>query len=268
MRVLRALPFLLLAAAPAAAQRLSYENVLRAEHRLRPRLDYAPMLASVSPTVGEAEAEEGPVRGFYGDRMEWAPQSGADAYSWDLSGEIGGARNRLWLATAGDGTAGSGLDYLETQALYSRPLGDSGLAVQAGVRRDFVPRPRRSYAVLGVQGNLTDPFYVGAFGFLSHRGELTARGFAYYDLELVEGLVIQPALEAEFAAADAPALGIGAGPIYAEAGLRLRYRIHEAFSPYVGVNWERLLGRTARMARDEGEEIEATNLVLGVRSYF
>lgn len=154
------------------------------------------------------------------------------------------------------------------QALYSRPLGDSGLQLQAGFRQDFVPRPRRSYAVLGVQGNLTEPLYVGAFGYLSRQGELTARLFAYYDLPLAGRLILQPAAETEIAAADAPELGIGSGPVYVEAGLRLRYRLAGAFAPYVGINWERLLGRTANLAREAGDEVETTHFVLGLRSYF
>ena len=255
---------LLLIGAPAGAQELPYADVLAAEHAVGPRLNYAPLDA---PAPIEEETEER-VRAFYGDRLEWRPQRGGDAWNWDWSAELGGPRHRLWLATTGDGTFGSGLDYFEAQALYSRPITESGLALQLGLRQDFVPRPRRSYAVLGVQGNVSEPLYVGAFGFLSHEGELTARLFAYYDLPLTGRLILQPAAEMEVAAADVPELGVGAGPIYLEGGLRLRYRIAEPFAPYLGVNWERLLGRTARLAREAGDEVESTQFVVGVRSYF
>ena len=221
-----------------------------------------------SPAVAASADDPEPVRGFYGDRLEWRPRTGGDALNWDVSAEIGGARRRLWLATTGDAIVGGGFDYVEAQALYSRALGESGLSLQAGLRRDFVPRPRRSYAALGVQGNASDALYVGAFAFLSHRGELTGRLFASYDLPLGAGLILQPAAEAEIAASDVPELGIGAGPVYIESGLRLRWRIAEAFAPYVGVNWERLLGRTARFARDAGEEAGTGDLVLGFRAYF
>ena len=257
-------PLLILAlagAAPAHANRLVYADVLASEDGAAPRLAYAP----AEPAPAD-EAERLPA--FYGDRFEWRPQRGADAYNWDVSAQLGGSGHRLWLSTTGDGTFGGALDYVEAQALYSRPVSASGLALQAGLRRDFVPRPRRSYAVLGVQGNVIEPLYVGAFGFLSHKGEFTARIFAYYDLPLPGELFLQPAFEAEAAAADVPELGIGSGPVYVEAGLRLRYRLADAFAPYVGVNWERLLGRTARFARDAGDDVEATQLVVGVRSYF
>jgi copper resistance protein B len=265
MRLRRALLPLLAAASPAAAQQLFYHDVLAAEHDVGPRLNYR-SVAEAAPS--EETEEQGPVRSFYGDRLEWRPQRGTDAYNWDWSAEVGGPVHRLWLATTGDGLFGGPLEFVEAQALYSRPITAAGLALQAGVRRDFVPRPRRSYAVFGVQGNLTEPIYVGAFGYLSHQGEVTGRVFASYDLPLAGRLIAQPAFEAEIAGADVPELGIGRGPIYVEAGLRLRYRIAEPFAPYVGVNWERLLGRTARFAREAGDEVEATNFVVGVRSYF
>ncbi len=249
------------AAVPAYAQRLAYVDLIEAGDGDGPRLSYA----SGAPAAPD-EAE--PLPAFYGDRFEWRPAAGADAYNWDVSAQLGSQGHRLWLTTNGDGAFGGALEYLEAQALYSRPLGSSGLLLQAGLRQDFVPRPRRTYAVAGVQGNISEPFYVGAFGFLSHKGEFTARVFAFYDLELPGSLILQPAFEAEAAGADVPDLGIGAGPVYVEAGLRLRYAVADAFSPYVGVNWERLLGRTARFAREAGDEVETTNLVIGVRSYF
>lgn len=254
------LPILPLPAGAAAhAQQLPYADLLSAEHEVGPRLAYQP--------VADEPAER--ARDFYFDRMEWRGQRGGNAYNWDLSAEFGGEHHRLWLSTTGDGLFSGGLDYVEAQALYSRPLGGSDLNLQAGLRQDFVPRPRRSYFALGVQGNASDPLYVGAFGFLSHRGEFTARLFALYDLELVpERLILQGALETEIAAADVAELGIGAGPIYGEAGLRLRYRFVESFAPYVGVNWERLLGRTARMSREAGDEVETLSFIAGLRSYF
>ena len=260
---------LIVPAAPAEGQQLSYVDLLSAKPRARPRLAYAPLLDAPAMEAAAAPAPPGePVRAFYGDRFEWHPQRGRDAFAWDVSAELGGPSHRLWLASNGDGMLGGPVEYLEVQALYSRPISGSGLALQAGFRRDFVPRPRRSYAVLGVQGNVSDAFYVGGFGFLSHRGELTGRLFAYYDLPVGGRLLLQPALETEIAAADVPGLGIGAGPVSLEGGLRLRYRIAEAFAPYVGLSWERLLGRTARFARDADEDVDHASLVVGVRSYF
>lgn len=255
---------LIVAAAPAGAQTLPYHDMLAAEDEDRSRLAYAEL-----PGIDPADdGREESVRAFYGDRFEWRVQPGADAYHWDVSAELGGPEHRLWLAVTGDGLFGESPYYVETTALYTRAIGNSGFDLQLGVRRDFQPRPRRSYAAIGVQGNIVDPLYVSAFGFLSHRGEFTGRGVAIYDIPVAERLILQAYAEGEIAGADVPELGIGAGPVYVQGALRLRYRIAEPFAPYVGVNWDRLLGRTARMAREAGDEVSTTQLVVGVRTYF
>ena len=137
---------LLASAPPAAAQRLRYDDPLAPDDRVR--LEYADVADAMdqppAPASTPAPEPAGPVRAFYGDRVEWRRQRGRDAFSWDLSAEMGSASSRLWLASAGDGLLGGPIEYVEAQALYSRPLGKSGLALQAGLRRDFVPRPRRS----------------------------------------------------------------------------------------------------------------------------
>lgn len=250
-------------ATPAGAHRLSYANVLGG-----PMLGYETMPIADAPTASfSADPEAGPVRAFYGDRFEVITTRDGDAYSWDVSAEVGSQGHRLWLATAGDASPGSGLDYVETQALYSHPILDEGLAIQAGVRRDFV-RPRRTYAVLGLQGNLTEPFYVGAFGFLSTKSELSGRLFAYYDWSWRDNIVLQPYAGLELAARDMPELGLGRGFTEAELSLRLRYEVRDGFAPYLGLRWDSLLGRTARIARQAGEEVDALSMVIGLRSYF
>ncbi|HEU0135567.1 MAG TPA: copper resistance protein B [Allosphingosinicella sp.] len=270
---------LLLASTPAAAQRLHYERVDVAEG---PRLGYAALDLEGGSGSAAAQATGRPanpapgqenerVREFYFDRNEILFRRGAEGYSWDWSAYLGGSTNRLFLAATGDGTFGGPLDYLELQALYSRSIGNFDL--QAGVRWDAVPRPRRVYATLGAQGYaIPDIFYLGGLLFLSHQGEASARIFGTYDIPLAPRLILQPAFETEIAAQDVPDLGIGAGPVYGEAGLRLRYRVGrgetQAFSPYVGINYERLFGRTARLARDEGEDVEGFSLLAGIRSWF
>ena len=81
-------------------------------------------------------------------------------------------------------------------------------------------------------------------------------------------LVVQPSCELNAYGQDIDSLGVGSGLAYAEAGVRIRYEIVDHFAPYVGFGWERSLGRTARIAREAGEEVEAANLVVGVRSEF
>jgi copper resistance protein B len=269
MRCLLALP-VLLAPASAAAQRLGYEDVLTPA----PRLAYQPVTVAETPPPAPAPtpaaaAEPPRMAEFYGDRMEIVPEG--NGYAWDLSGQIGTGPHRLWLATAGDGVFGGGVGYVGAQALYSYQILEEGLALQAGVQRDFL-RPRRTYAVLGLQGNVSDPLYVGAFGYLSTKGEVTGSAYAYYDWRLGavarRAVIFQPYAGIDFAAADIAALDLGRGATALELSARLRYEIAEPFAPYVGLSYSRLLGRTARLARLAGDDPDSTSLVFGIRSYF
>ncbi|TMJ17420.1 MAG: copper resistance protein B [Alphaproteobacteria bacterium] len=248
----------LLAPAPAAAQRLGYEEVLLPAAPDRPAAP-APLAYAGVPVDGEA------VHAFYGDRIEASPEG--NGFAWDVSAELGRGNHRLWLASAGEGDFRGGLGYVEAQALYSHPIAAAGLALQAGVQRDFLA-PRRTWAVVGMQGNVSTPLYVGAFAYYSTRSELTGSLYAYYDWEPVRNLVFQPYAGLGFAAEDMPALGLGRGATDFELSARLRYRIAEPFAPYVGISHTRLIGRTADLARAAGDGTEATNIVFGIRSYF
>lgn len=82
---------------------------------------------------------------------------------------------------------------------------------------------------------------------------------------LTKRLILQPRTELEFAARDAPDLGIGSGLSSAEMGVRLRYEITRQFAPYVGVSWTRDVGRTADFTRLAGEDPAELSVVAGLR---
>ena len=129
--------------------------------------------------------EREPLAHFYGDRIEIVPEG--DGFAWDVSGEIGNGPHRLWLATAGDGDFRDGVGYVAAQVLYSHPILEAGpRRSRPGVQRDFLA-PRRTWAVVGMQGNVSEPLYVGAFAYFSTRSELTGSLYAYYDWEPVRG---------------------------------------------------------------------------------
>ena len=248
----------LLSASPATAQRLDYQ-VETEEAASAPAAQHAP------------EEEEAPrnapawLQYALLDRFEWSPQSGLDGFSADFSAFVGGERDRVWIAAVADGDLHPRLEYLELQALYSRNFAEDW-DLQAGIRWDALPHPDRFYLTAGIQGDATDAFWVGAFGYLSHKGELSGRFVAQYNLRLPGSLVLQPSLELDAYAQDVPELGWGRGLSYGEAGLRLRYERNPLFAPYVGYSWERLFGRTARIARAAGDEVSAHGFVAGIRS--
>ncbi|MEO7248583.1 MAG: copper resistance protein B, partial [Novosphingobium sp.] len=101
-----------------------------------------------------------------------------------------------------------------------------------------------------------------------NKGDFHARLGASYDLRITNHLILQPDVELNAAFQDVPQLGIGAGFERLETGARLRYHITPEFAPYLGVHWERMLGKTARLARAAGDRASAVSVVAGVRFWF
>lgn len=249
-------------ATPALSQELAFDMTDLVPGTPAPDSADAGAREAVRP---EGERSQGPKLHYaLLDRLEWAPEG--DIYSWDFSGLFGGETNRIYFGSSADGSFAGRLEYLELDLFYSRNVA-AGLDLNAGLRADLLPHPNRFYGALGAQfehGNL----WTGAWAYLSGQGELSARLAAYYNLKVAGRLYVQPSFELNAYGQDIEALGIGSGLAYAEAGIRIRYEIVDHFAPYVGLSWERSLGRTARIARAAGEGVEAANLVVGVRSEF
>lgn len=205
--------------------------------------------------------------GFVSVDLEYQARKGHDGFSWDGEAWYGGDINRLTIKSEGESAIGEGFEGGEVQLLYSRAIGPYFNA-QAGVRQDFGPGPDRSYATLAIEGLAPYWFEVEGALFLSDKGDLLARVEGEYDQRITQRLVLQPAIEANFALQDMPANGIGSGLSDVELGLRLRYEIVREFAPYVGVEWSRKFGDTARFARAGGEAAESTSFVIGVKAWF
>ena len=187
-------------------------------------------------------------------------------YRWEGEGRVGGDIDRFVVKSEGEGTRRNGLDTAEAQALYSHAIGPY-FDLQAGVRQDFAPRAR-TYATVGFEGLAPYWFDVSGALFLSTRGELLGRLESTYDLRLTQRLILQPRAELNFAAQDRVETRTGSGLSNAELGLRLRYEITREFAPYIGLSWDRKLGRTADFARARGDDVGGPSFVAGVRTFF
>lgn len=201
------------------------------------------------------------------DRIEARLAGAEPGYAWDAEGWFGGDYDRLWIKTEGEGGVPGRLECVETQALYSRAIGP-WWNLQAGVRYDARPGADRAHLALGVQGLAPYWFEVDAAAFLSARGDLTARVEAEYDQRLSNRLILQPRVAFDLSAQDVPDQAIGAGVSRIEAGLRLRYEVAREFAPYVGIGWERAVGRTASLVRRRGDGAGGAALLLGLRAWF
>jgi copper resistance protein B len=191
--------------------------------------------------------------------------SGDTGYRWDLEAWYGGDLHRVVIKTEGEGARGE-VESAEVQALYSRAAGRY-TDVQAGVRYDVEP-DGLAYATVGVESLLPYWFDVEGALFLSERGDAFARLEGSYDLQLTQRLILQPRVELMFAAQDVAVADIGSGFSSAELGLRLRYELRRELAPYIGVNFETSLGRTADRVRASGGDIHDTTVVAGVRAWF
>jgi len=226
--------------------------------------------------VGPMEAARGVLRLEHGgmrtsrtmiDFLEVRPDKGRDGYAWEGEFRYGGDVDRLVVKSQGEGDFGHAPEQVEIQALWSRAIGPY-FDLQAGVRQDFQPRPRRTYATLGFEGLAPYWFDVEGALFLSDKGDLSARVEGSYDLRLTQRLILQPRVEANLAAQDVRQLGVGAGLGAVEAGLRLRYEVRREFAPYIGVHYERKFGDTADFARTAGDPRGDLRVVAGVRAWF
>ena len=190
-----------------------------------------------------------------------------DTFNWHAQGWIGGDFNKLWLKTEGERLRGEGVEEAELQVLYSRLISDFW-DLQIGLRHDFKPEPERSYLVIGAQGLAPQWLEVDAQLFLSDEGDVSARLDAEYELLLTQKLILSPTVEFNLSASSDEERGVGSGLNDIEAALTLRYEIIREFAPYIGVSWERQFGETADLAEAEGEDIESTRFMAGVRFWF
>ncbi len=198
---------------------------------------------------------------------EYQARAGRDGFRWDGEGWFGGDINRVTVKTEGEGAFGEGVEEAEVQLLYSRAI-DPYFNVQAGIRQDLGPGPKRTYATVGFEGLAPYWFEVEGALFVSNKGDFFGRLEGYYDQRITQRLILQPRVEANFAAQDVRESGIGSGLSDLELGLRLRYEVVKEFAPYLGVEWARKVGDTARFARAAGEDADVTSLVAGIRFWF
>lgn len=201
------------------------------------------------------------------DLAEIQVRDGEDGYRWEGEAWFGGDINRLNVKYEGEGEFGGAPGHAEVQARYSRAI-DPWWDVSAGVRYDITPNPSRTYAAIGIEGVAPYWFHLEGTAFVSTRGDVHLRAEGSYDQRITQRLILQPRFEANLAAQDVPELGIGSGLSDIELGLRLRYEIVPEFAPYVGVEYARKIGDTARFARMAGEDVGGASFVAGVRLWF
>jgi len=202
------------------------------------------------------------------NQLEIRNAEGSNPLAWDAEGWIGKDLNKLWLKTEGEYVSGKVSD-MESQALYSRavaPFWD----MQVGWRHDKLenPAPHRDWLTLGVRGLAPYSFDVDGAVFIGDNGRLAARLKVEYDILFTQRLILVPEIKINVYSRDDPATATGSGLANIETGLRLRYEIRREFAPYIGLNWNRLYGKSADYAREEGGDVDNVRLLVGLRTWF
>jgi len=185
---------------------------------------------------------------------------------WEGQAWIGNDEHRLWLRSEGEREGGA-LEHANAEAFYGRPLA-AWWDLLVGVRQDFGHGGSRTFAGVGVVGLAPYKFEVSATGYLGEGARTAASFEAEYETLFTNRLILQSLVEAELHGKDDAHRGIGSGLSTVELGLRLRYEFTRRFAPYIGVAHERAFGRTADLRREEGDGIEDTRVVAGVRIWF
>ena len=197
--------------------------------------------------------------------LEILDAEGSNPVTWEAEAWIGKDINKLWFKTEGERVNGETEEF-ELQALYSRAI-DPYWDLQVGLRKDFKPKIR-NWAVAGFKGVAPYYFETDAAVFVGESGRTALRLKSEYELMLSQKLVLSPEIELNLYGKDDPELGIGSGLSNGSLGLRLRYEINRQFAPYIGVKYSSKFGKTADFARDEGEDVSDTKLLLGISAWF
>lgn len=189
--------------------------------------------------------------------------------AWDGDAFVGNDEWKVRLISEGEfATEDDVFEVLEHQFVVQR-LATDFFDVKAGVRYDAPDGPDRWFAVIGLHGLAQQWFEVDADLFLNEKGGVSGRLDIDYELLLTNYWTLTPSAEIDLSASDDRAVGVGAGLVSTEVGLRLSYDlVDRAVSPYVGVHYERKFGQTKNFARDAGEGADAVFAVAGVRILF
>jgi copper resistance protein B len=231
-----------------------------------PMLTDADRAAAVPPPGGHAMHDNSIQSYVLFDRLEaWNADSGT-GLEWEGQSWIGTDLNRLWLRSEGE-RIDNHLESADLEVLYGHSV-SPWWDVVTGIRHDFKPGGSQDFAAIGVMGLAPYKFEVAATAYFGESGQTAARVEVEYETLLTNRLVLQPLLEANLYGKDDARRGIGSGLSTVEAGLRLRYEFTRQFAPYIGIVRERAFGGTADFRRDEGEDIDDTRFVAGLRTWF
>lgn len=224
------------------------------------------MIASLSFTVQAAMEDDPLLFLFKADQLEWREGEEENFTVFEGHFWAGKDLDKLWIKSEIEANEDE-TESSEWQLLYSRAI-DPNWDLQVGLRTDLEPEPERNWLAFGFYGVSPYWFEIDTAIFIEEDEQVNLRLEAEYELMLTQKWVLSPEIEINWFSEDDDELGIGAGFANFEAGIRLRYEITREIAPYIGINYERLLGDTEDIAKAGGEETSDTQAVAGLRFWF
>jgi copper resistance protein B len=199
------------------------------------------------------------------DQLEFTHNGNRTGAAWDTYFWYGGDKQKLLLRSEGDVIEGVADQTTSAEALWWRPLKPFWATV-LGMRQDFGPGSR-THLAFGVQGLAPYWFDLEATGYVDYDGTFSARLKGSYDLRLTNRLILTPEVESNLYSQANLRRALGAGMANIELQARLRYEVSRKFAPYIGFDWDRALGDTAKLNRPGGESVSDARFVAGVRMW-
>ncbi len=200
------------------------------------------------------------------DQLEKRDANSSKPFAWEVQGWAGYDLDKFVFKTEGERADGE-TEKAELQLLYSKAI-DPYWDIQFGIRHDFYPKPTQDWAVMALQGVAPYYFETDASLFIGEDGQTALRLESEYEMMLTQQWVLSPEIELNIHGKNDEEREVGSGLSNIEAGLRLRYEVKREFAPYIGIHWEKKIGKTADYAREEGEDTSDAQFVIGIRAWF
>ena len=185
--------------------------------------------------------------------------------TWNATGWVGTDEHKIKIRAEGENSDGT-TETSDLWALYSRKV-DRFWNMEFGLRHASQP-DTSAYFVLGFSG--LAPYFVqtDAHLFVHEQGDISARIDIEKELFITQRLILSPYLEgAAYSAADKNA-DTASGLATIAGGLNLQYDITRKLSPYLDIAYERKLGQTARLARQNNERTDDVIARVGIKLAF
>ena len=220
---------------------------------------------SLSSPVLAAMGDDPLLGKFMLDKFETTDAEGSAPLNWELDTWVGKDLNKFWLKSEGEHIDGE--TEQSNEFLYSRAI-SSFWDMQLGLRQDRVDSQTREFLSVGVQGLAPYLFDTSTSILVGENSQFGLAAQFEYEIMFTQRLVLSPEVELNFWSENDPQMGVASGLSTAAFGLRLRYEIRREFAPYIGIQWSKNYGDTADFAAEEGDGVDSTLFVAGVRIWF